>query len=764
MCTSQRLLILCILGVLSEGRGSPVARAPAGSYAGEASLQFQHPVSRQGAASLLPHLTHVSHPRGDEGDARGTSIHLVVADRTDADKRHALLYAKTARINTVVTHKEAGSYLLDGSKKLNNTELYIALGSLSNHNAKLTPFESYNTVGDKNILRRSVRNESSGQAQDQTDVNYRTLRDTTQPSKAEIVAKCCGHNQYMAMDGYACVLDDLGLSLLQDPLVRAASITQLTYTSFPTCESGEGYHFYYVDPRSVDDHGELMAGQVLEVVSMEGECVLSRRSIHQHNYCLEYGVDGSDIRPIVLVCPEMWENTDVHRMKYGVMAALLGVSCIAFFATAVFLVSSHARRGLVTVRKVKTLAGRLQLSYVLTSLVGFLLLAASMTVEVAQDSSQCYAMAGLLTFFLLAGFQWNTSICLEALIASLRFGMFGEDEGWRYILHSLWAWGVPGLITSLALTLNHYRASLPCSVITPRIGLYNCFFSDQKAKLVYLYVPMLLTLCANTFLLLASRCVRSANLRRMDYCITELKHKPTPTSPSLPGSDGRETPLKSLVRDSGGESSSTSGPRQHQGDGGQPSLHPHNLWRESVLLVVWSGATWFMEVVAFLVAQYVVQPSTAWYDYLWYIPSSVNALRGVGIFCILVLTSENRGKLSRATGNLGRFLGRSSSPADSKSSLRHHQSPGNEPEVHGRGSRIMSIATTITQLSIENAHSLDSGVETASESTATHPRLTHSVSQVDNRCSSASSVSSDFGDFELDAEVGGEGETKVTTS
>lgn len=187
-------------------------------------------------------------------------------------------------------------------------------------------------------------------------------------------------------------------------------------------------------------------------------------------------------------------------------------------------------------------------------------------------------------------------------------------------------------------------------------------------------------------------------------------------------------------------------------------------WRESVLLVVWSGATWFMEVVAFLVAQYVVQPSTAWYDYLWYIPSSVNALRGVGIFCILVLTSENRGKLSRATGNLGRFLGRSSSPADSKSSLRHHQSPGNEPEVQGRGCRIMSIATTITQLSIENAHSLDSGVETASESTATHPRLTHSVSQVDNRCSSASSVSSDFGDFELDAEVGDEGETKVTTS
>ncbi|XP_045625480.1 probable G-protein coupled receptor Mth-like 1 [Procambarus clarkii] len=249
-----------------------------------------------------------------------------------------------------------------------------------------------------------------------------------------------------------------------------------------------------------------------------------------------------------------------------------------------------------------------------------------MVVPFYQDSLACYIMSGLLTFFLLAGFQWNTSICLEALLITLSFRMSGEDEGWRYILHSLWAWGVPGLITSLALTLNYYRASLPCSVITPRIGLPNCFFSDQKAKLVYLYMPMLLTLCANTSLLVASRCVRSANLRRLEKGSVE----------SITAEDGRTV-----------VTSRHSGLRSHR---------TQNLLTEGVIMVMWSGAMWFMEVIAFLVAFNSDEPSHAWYNYLWYIPSGLNCLRGIGIFLIVVLTPENRSKLARTCNRVIRSM------------------------------------------------------------------------------------------------------------
>nr|XP_045625483.1 uncharacterized protein LOC123774863 isoform X1 [Procambarus clarkii] len=327
------------------------------------------------------------------------------------------------------------------------------------------------------------------------------------------VRKCCPCGQYM--ENGTCVSDSLGLSLLHDPLLSAANLTKLTDNSFPTCETENGYHVYYMGRRSSEDYGEMIDNQELQLVNMDAGCRLNNKTIKRENYCLEYFGNATVQHLKVMMCVRSSMDMGVNSENLWAKAVLLTLSCVALLATTLYLLPQKVNKG-YSVRKVKMLAGRLQLSYVLTSLVGFLLLAVNMVVPIYQDSLACYIMSGLLTFFLLAGFQWNTSICLEALLITLSFRMFGEDEGWRYILHSLWAWGVPGLITSLALTLNHYRASLPCSVITPRIGLKNCFFSDQKAKLVYLYVPMLLTLCANTFLLVASRCVRSANLRRME--------------------------------------------------------------------------------------------------------------------------------------------------------------------------------------------------------------------------------------------------------
>ncbi|KAK8752411.1 hypothetical protein OTU49_005468 [Cherax quadricarinatus] len=581
---------------------------------------------------------------------------------------------------------------------------------------------------------------------------------SAQPSEAGSVGKCCPHDQYMTMDGFTCVSDNLGLSLLQNPLVHAANVTKLTFTSFPTCESEEGYHYYYIDPTSFDDHVELVAGQALEVVSVEGRCVLGRQLLRRENYCLEYGVDGSNIRPIVLVCPDTWKGMDVHTEKFGLTAVLLGFSCAALFATAFSLISTRVRRGLVTVKKVNTLAGRILLSYVLAYLVAFLLLAVNMKVEVSQDNIECQTMAGLLTFFLLAAFQWNTSICLESLLLTLRVS---TSERWRYVLHSVWAWGVPGFITALALSLDHYRTSLPCNVITPRVGLYKCFFSDRDAKLVYLYVPMLLSLSANVVLLAAARYVRSAKLRRLEH--GGPKSRTT-------GTEDPKSNTSLSKDDNANTTTSASHPPVNLQHSGLRTHQTRNLWTESVKLVVWSGATWLMEVIAFVVAQYIAEPTGSWYDYLWYLPSSVNALRGVGIFYILVLTPENRVKLARVFSNLGgslagvNFPGKSTRARDGTVSSGNHQSSiggGSGSEVRGPGRRNMSIATTITQFSsISSSHSHDSRADTATGRTRVHPRVAHSISQIDTRRSSASSASSDCEGFELDNEISGGGRRK----
>lgn len=206
--------------------------------------------------------------------------------------------------------------------------------------------------------------------------------------------------------------------------------------------------------------------------------------------------------------------------------------------------------------------------------------------------------------------------------------------------------------------------------------------------------------------------------------------------------------------------------------------------------MVWSGVTWLLEVASFVITKYMVNPSESWYDYLWYVPSSVNALRGVGIFVILVLTPERRVQIRRTLLGLARQSG---VPAFSKSRNGEASSTfgrqGSEmpssgaisevrsrPEGGGVGSgaqrrRNMSIATTLTQLSsIRSSHSdsrsdhsnnhthasqRSSASSAATAPAPSHPHLATSVSQLDTRRSSVSSQSSDGEGPELDLEAAG---------
>lgn len=582
---------------------------------------------------------------------------------------------------------------------------------------------------------------------------------TSQFREKGTLGKCCPHRHYLNMVSMACVPDDKGLVLEREPQMQALNVTELTYTSFPECTSPEGFHHYSLDPFGGDDYAVLSTDYIVEIVSTDGRCVLSRRPYENDAYCLEYMVNGSTVIPSILVCPKRWDGADVHTEKFGLTAVLLGLSCMALLATAFSLISTRVRRGLVTVKKVNTLAGRILLSYVMSYLVGFVLLAVNMRVEVTQDNPECHIMAGLLIFFLLAAFQWNTSICLESLLLTLHVSV---SEGRRYLLHSAWAWGVPGLVTALALTLDYYRQSLSCGVITPKIGLYKCFFSDRNAKLVYLYVPMLISLLANCFLLTAARYVRSAKLRRLEQG---------------PGRNRNTDCEGTEIQQQGGKKKNsnrnkTNGTQANNGQANGTAPHSsglrthqtRNLWSESVKLVIWSGGTWLLEVMGFVMAQYIVKPSESWYDYLWYLPSSINALRGVGIFFILVITPENRLKLSRWLTKMGLLsLAKNIRSSDGTRSTAHQRSSivgsrTDSSEVRtGRGRRNMSIATVITQLSSFRSSSQSNNSLPDSNGVGrrtAHPNLGSSVSQIDIRRGSSSSQSSEFEGFELDTEVG----------
>ncbi|XP_064086230.1 probable G-protein coupled receptor Mth-like 1 [Macrobrachium nipponense] len=253
--------------------------------------------------------------------------------------------------------------------------------------------------------------------------------------------------------------------------------------------------------------------------------------------------------------------------------------------------------------------------------MAFLLLAVGMQASL-NPGPLCYTYASLLMFFLLAASMWNTSICLESFLHKMRVK---TSENIRYFGHVLWGWGAPGAVTTISLLLDLNRHSLPCSTVTPKFGFYRCFFSDATAKLLYLYLPILVSICANVVLLLLTKYLNTQKVRRLSMKLrarssigfTSAAADETERSKAEEGSS-RSSKLTALQFDN-----------EYLGIGAKESK-----WTKCFKLVTWSGVTWVFEFAGFLTES---ELSDSWYNYLWYIPSSINALKGVALLLVMVV-------------------------------------------------------------------------------------------------------------------------------
>lgn len=455
-----------------------------------------------------------------------------------------------------------------------------------------------------------------------------------------VAGKCCPLGQHIInrnitdKDGgylmaYDCLDDDRPYNILSDNNVITANITDILYTNLPLCDTGLKYIEYDLSSVGEEVAALLDHKQNFITVNPYGKCIKYASYFNRTNYCLDYRINGSHIKSIGIICEKNWNLHDLRRDTIfpTLMATTLGMSCAALMATAVLIVTSKVRRGSVTLHRMKTIAGKLQLSYVSTSFIGFLALAVGHRADIRnnEDSIGCLVLGGILIYFNLAAFHWNTSICIEPLLMVMNVRV---SEGRRYLFHSLWAWGVPGIYTIFAFTLDalRYRGIIPCTTITPEIGFIRCFISDNRAEFFYYYLPMLTTLLANIGFLVALPAVRNRNLKKF------------PHAPSNNATGNVETKQKGATQNQGKKSY---GVRKH---------HNNNVSKEALKMGMWSGATLLLEVVSYFVFQIEAITGGSWYDnhdYIWYITSCFNSLRGLGIFFIEFARAYDAFKLKK---------------------------------------------------------------------------------------------------------------------
>ncbi|XP_018009692.1 uncharacterized protein LOC108667208 [Hyalella azteca] len=462
--------------------------------------------------------------------------------------------------------------------------------------------------------------------------------------RSKTVGKCCARDQHFSHVNRTCQTGAEGIPDWEVPVPGADNETQLGYTGFPSCSSGK-YSTYYFE-NNTKEHVRLSANLSLLIVRMNGHCVERESTVSLKDYCFDYEWDGKrEAKPLAVVCLEPDDVLDLLEVEQQpALLVLLSLSCIALILTLIFLVALQAKGFVQHESQTDLLAPRTHITYVVAMLLSFFVFAAASGLDAHERSSLCKATGGFLMFFILAGFHWNTALCIESLLIIMRYGV----TGWaRYALHCCWAWGIPAAITFVAMSLDAHSDNLSCSAILPRIGKFKCFFSDPDAYMLYLYMPIFATLVVNLVTLWAGRRIRLMRLRRLEL---GAKHHHKRHASSGGSGNGKNGTLEGDIsapdlqrRALGPAYSSTKGSNSSIARFGLSSRETLKLWLEAVCLALWSAVTVTLEVIGFTVMGYGLSRGDQWHQSLWYIPTAVNALRGLGVFLILViLPKESR--------------------------------------------------------------------------------------------------------------------------
>jgi len=584
---------------------------------------------------------------------------------------------------------------------------YLAIDTGKNY------IETMNYCVDDSITRSGKRSTEAYVCTDELKKSAIAL-----PIKAfekKTIGKCCATGNHLSPSYVDCVLGSSDHVLQSDSTLDRVNFSELVYTGLPRCTSKQ-YHLYTF--RKDSDHVEFDSNSVLNAVSMDGKCVERKTPIPRENYCLDYGWDADEPQLVsVIMCVTPWENvTDLHLEKPYLTTVCLAISCLFLVVTLVKIILNRREMKKFPRNYGSKAAQRLQGTYVSVTLAGFLLLMLSINWNTDESSAFCKIIAAGLQFFLLSGFFWNTCFCFN-LLHMVR-NTFSTAHWRMYLYYSAWGWGVPAVITLVTVAMDAARDHLPCGTVTARVGRLYCFFSDPYARLLYFYVPIAFTLVINVGVLVT-------------YQV--LTNRATRVTTAGPKDKSKEINGNTTAGEK--KTTSTQGP-------GLRMNQNRDVRSRSMKLVVWSGGTWFFEVLGFVMTRFVSHSQERWHDYLWHIPSVVNALRGLGIFWILTVTPETRRSLRQLYGTIkskSSIFWSSESSAKSKvdqnfvtrkeseCSVNHHSSQTDRCR-HGGKTRNSSVTTVTTEVP-------------SSQSSFTHPRLSHSISQIERRFSNASSNS-----------------------
>ncbi|XP_031779178.1 G-protein coupled receptor Mth2 isoform X3 [Nasonia vitripennis] len=362
--------------------------------------------------------------------------------------------------------------------------------------------------------------------------------------------------------------------------------------------------------------GRLAKNSDLPRISGDGHFVLENTNIdgvktnythEQERFCVAYSRIHNTTK--ILAC-----NSPAEDSRVKMENAMRWSETAANWLSVIFLIATFAVYSLFS--SLRNLHGKTLMAYVACLTMAYAVLPFIKHAEIQNNilsDNSCKAMAYIVHFSFLASFFWLNVMCFDIWWTFGGFrslhGSVKQRERKKFIMYSIYAWGCASTLTTVCMIMD-LVPGIPAHIIRPEFGRGSCWFNSNKARAIYFYGPMGVTVICNIclFILTAHKI---------------LKHKKD-TARQLKGSDSKR--------------------------------HDDNKqWFNLYLkLFIVMGINWSMEIISWLLEDKLPKS-------VWYITDLTNTLQGVIIFIIFVWKDKIRRLLVKRFGCKGNnFLSRNS--------------------------------------------------------------------------------------------------------
>nr|XP_026499806.1 G-protein coupled receptor Mth2-like isoform X2 [Vanessa tameamea] len=307
------------------------------------------------------------------------------------------------------------------------------------------------------------------------------------------------------------------------------------------------------------------------------------KTVNNDKFCVDYELTSDTFSPIF---GAIFEEEPQKDTVFTILALLTS----SIFLLLVLIIYA-------LLKELRNLKGKILIAIVFSLMSAFILLATlkiifnNTSVQVSEEF--CYGFTASIYFLFLSALCWMNVMSFDIWWTlrrmTTRRTVRRREGHYKFTVYCIYGWGMP---LAMAIGLIAIDVSeIPESIVKPNIILNGCFLAD-KAKLLYMDIPMLLLISSNWIFFL----VTAYNF----WCF------------------GRETQMLN-----------------------HNNVNKHRKKRERFLvylkLSIVMGISWVTEVISTFLPNLM----------MWYITDAYNMFIGIAIFFIFVCKKDIRIKLAK---------------------------------------------------------------------------------------------------------------------